>query len=178
MRDIVTSLAVLAAVIVGYLLISGLWQNIRIGAGRPVGPTADIAASAAARSATASFPLVIPQHLPAGWQGTAATLRGSTQWHVGLVSPLNRFAAVDQTAGPGTGVLRDALPGRRSTGSVQLASGSWEQFTATRTPEGLPRAGLVQRRGTSTVVVSGTADPGELRVLAGSLTAVARSPGG
>ena len=177
-RDIVTSLAVLAAVIVGYLLISGLWQNIRIGAGRPVGPTADIAASAAAGSATAAFPLLVPRNLPPRWRGTAATLRGSGQWHVGLVSPSGRFAALDQTAGPGTTVLRDALPARRGTGSVRLASGSWQRFTAAATPEGLARAGLVQRRGITTVVVSGTADPDELRVLAGSLTPVNRSPGG
>lgn len=171
-RDVVLSMVVMGVVIIGYLLVSGLWQNIRIGTGRPVGPAVDVSATASARAPQASFPLLIPRGLPAGWRGTAATLRGSGLWHVGLVSPSGGFAALDQTAGPGTLILRDALPGRRASGPVSLASGRWEQFRAATTAEGLTRSGLVQQRGPTTVVVSGTADPLELRTLAASLQPV------
>ena len=168
----VVSLGVLAAVVVGYLLVSGLWQNIQLGRGTPVSPAVDVVAAASARAATAPFRLVAPTAVPAGWRGRQAALRAGDVWHLEFVTPQERFAAVDQVAGGGADLLAGALPGRRPTGAVQLASGRWEQYSVAATPEGVARSGLVQQRGTTTVVVSGTADSAALRRLAGSLTDV------
>ena len=156
-------------VIGGFLLVSGLWQNIRIGAGRPVSPSVDVSASAAAVRSTAPFPLVLPAGLPAGWTGRAATLQDGLVWHVTYVTPATRFAALDQSAGTGTSLVEDLLPRRRATGTARLASGTWQRFTAAATADGAGRSGLVQQRSGYTVVVSGTAGADELDVLAASL---------
>lgn len=168
-RDIVISLLVMAVVIGGFLLVSGLWQNIRIGAGRPVSPSVDVSASAEALGSTAPFRLAAPAGLPAGWAGRAATLQNGLVWHLTYVTPATRYAAVDQSAGSGTTLVEELLPRRRAAGTVQLASGTWQRFTAAPTADGADRSGLVQQRGGSTVVVSGTAGADELGVLAGSL---------
>ncbi len=168
-RDILVSLLVMALVIGGFLLVSGLWRNIRIGAGRPASPSVDVSASAAALTSSAPFPLVSPAGLPASWTGRAATLQRGLVWHLTYVTPATRFAAVDQSAGAGTSLVDDLLPRRQATGTVELASGTWRRFTAAATADGAGRAGLVQQRGGTTVVVSGTAGTDELSVLAGAL---------
>lgn len=168
-RDIVISLVVMAVVIGGFLLVSGLWRNIRIGAGRPVQTSVDVSASAMALGSTAPFPVVTPAALPPGWAGRAATLRNGLVWHLTYLTPATRYAAVDQSAGSGTSLVEEVLPQRRATGTVRLASGTWARFTAADTADGATRSGLVQQRSGSTVVVSGTAGADELAVLAGSL---------
>lgn len=168
----VISLTVLAVVIIGYLLVSGLWRNIQVGAGTPRTPPVDVVASASAQARTAPFALVVPSAVPGGWRGRQAALRAGNVWHLEFVTPENRFAAVDQAAGPAVPVLDQALPGRRRSGAVQLRSGRWQQYTAAPTDGGAALSGLVQQRGTTTVVVWGTADAGVLRTLAGSLASV------
>lgn len=168
-RDIVVSLAVMALVIGGFLLVSGLWQNIRIGAGKPAARSVDVSASAVALGSTARFPLATPTGLPAGWAGRAATLRNGLVWHLTYVTPATRYAALDQSAGSGTALVEELLPQRRAAGTVSLPSGTWQRFTAAATADGADRSGLVQQRAGSTVVVSGTAGADELGVLAGSL---------
>ena len=168
----VISLSVLAAVVIGYLLISGLWQNVQIGRGTPAEPAVDVVAAASARARTAPFQLVAPTAVPHGWRGRQAALRAGNVWHLEFLTPAERFAAVDQVVGRGADLLAGALPGRRATGAVQLASGRWEQYAADATAEGVARSGLVQQRGTTTVVVSGTADAAALRQLAGTLADV------
>ncbi len=168
-RDIVISLLVMAVVIGGFLLVTGLWQNIRVGAGTPVSPRVDVSASAAALGSTAPFRLATPAGLPAGWTGRAATLQDGLVWHLTYLTPATRYAAVDQSAGSGSALVEQVLPQRRDAGTVQLASGTWQRFAAAPTAEGADRSGLVQQRSGSTVVVSGTAGADELAVLAGSL---------
>ncbi len=171
-RDMVTSLGVLAAVLIGFFLVSGLWQNVEVGRGTPVSPAVDVVAAASARARTAPFQLVAPTAVPDGWRGRQAAIRAGEVWHLEFLTPDGGFAAVDQVAGPAAQLVDRALPGRRSSGAVQLASGRWQQFGAAATPEGVARSGLVQQRGATTVVVSGTADGAALRTLAGTLADV------
>ena len=171
-RDMVISLTVLGLVVAGYLLVSGLWRNVAVGRGTPQAPAVDVVASASAKAQTARFPLVAPTAVPSGWRARQAAMRVGGVWHLEFVTPADRFAAVDQAAGPAAQLLAETLPGRRPTGAVQLASGRWQEFAATATAGGASRSGLVQQRGTTTVVVSGTADDGALRTLAGTLADV------
>lgn len=171
------SLIVVGVVTGGWFLVSGLWQNVRVGFGRPAAPTVDVAASATAYAGRTTLPLLLGRDLPSGWTGRDARLVAGGTWHVGYLTPDGRFAGIDEVGGgPGgpiaVGELDQLLPHRSATGTVQLPTGRWTVYTADQTSEGLSRTGLVQPRGASTVIVSGTAGVADLRTLAGSLTAV------
>ena len=120
----------------------------------------------AARGATA-FPLLSPVGLPAGWRPTSAYVNKppAIGFHVGFVTPTDRYAAVEQTDAPAPVALRavlgeGSLPGETAT----IGGEQWElRESATKAHA------LVRTTNGVTVIVTGSAGRQELQALAESL---------
>lgn len=172
--DMVRSLGLVLAAVVVLLLITFRPQ------GRQLQVVDYRAALAQARTGSA-FPLVAPVGLPAGWRATSAyfdsparpggatgaAVAGVTSWHVGFVTPADRYAAFEQTNGIAVSTLRDVLGDPTDTGGTSRVGGAtWQRWT---NGPGDRRA-LVRTDGAGvTVVVDGSADWSVLEQLAGSL---------
>ncbi len=168
--DMVRSLGLVLGAVVVLLLITF----------RPHGQAVHVvdyrATLAQARTGSA-FPLLAPVGLPSGWQATSAYFDGPqggatagvpgvTGWHVGFITPDDRYAGFEQTNGIAIGTLHDVLGDPTRTGGTVDAGGvTWERWT-----DGAgDRRALVRTDGGVTVVVDGSADWPVLEALAGSL---------
>jgi hypothetical protein len=167
--DMVRSLGLVVGVVVLLLLITL----------RPQGQAVHVvdyrAMLAGAKIGGTPFPLVAPQGLPSSWQATSAYydppgtvgLTGATVWHVGFVTPTNRYGAFEQTDRSAPDELSDVLPSATREGTDASVDGvRWERWT-----DGKGGRALVRTAGTVTTVVDGSADWPELEQLAGSLRA-------
>jgi hypothetical protein len=129
--------------------------------------TVDVAESVAAASSSLTFPLLVPQGLPADWLPTSAYVNTppATGFHIGYYTPAHLYAAVEQTNVPAADALRVALgDGSVPRDTAVIAGNQWElRDTATRAHA------LVRTADGRTVVVLGTADWPELQTLAASL---------
>jgi hypothetical protein len=135
----------------------------------------DPAPALAAAAAQAAFPVVAPQGLGAGWRATSARFepvpgqRGASLWHLGLVTPLRRYAGVEQSDGDPVLLLREATAKGVPAGEETIGGATWTRYAAGRNGY---RA-LVRWWGSSTLVVNGNAEWPELTTLAASLHVVA-----
>ena len=129
--------------------------------------TVSVADALVTARATSAFPLLSPEGLPAGWRPTSAYVNTppATGFHVGFVTPTDRYAAVEQTNAPAPVALRavlgeGSLPGETATIGGEL----WElRESATKAHA------LVRTANGVTVIVTGTAGRPELQALAESL---------
>ncbi len=130
----------------------------------------------------APYQVYSPTGLPPTWAATASRLTGTTAkkakkhvaWHLVLVAPSQRYAALEQSNetpdGPGNFVARmtnvpkstpDQAAGRRTVDGVV-----WDQYYQ----RDKRQYSLVRRLPGNTIVLTGTADYDELAVLAAALT--------
>jgi len=110
-----------------------------------------------------------PRSLPSSWVANAAALTGTrttAHLHIGFGVPGAEYAGLEETVGPPAGFVSSVLgvPISTSTGTVVVAGGTWQTVRSSRGEYSLVRtqAGL-------TVVVTGTATPAQLQLLAASL---------
>jgi hypothetical protein len=143
-------------------------------------PTVNYANDLAALLRAAPYPAYAPVGLPWGWRPTSSRLTGPgtgggdtgrdepVAWHLGFVTPSDRYGAVEQSDerpdGPGGFVIRMTSEGRPE-GTQPVAGQSWQRYLR----EDKNQRSLVRRLPGRTLVVTGTADYSELAVLAGSL---------
>ena len=122
----------------------------------------------------AAYPVVAPAGLPAEWRATSARFepvprqRGATLWHLGLLTPADDYAGLEQSDADPTGVVEDFTFEGTPAGTVDLGGATWSRYTAGTNGY----RSLVRTWGTSTVVVNGSAEWAELDQLAGSLRVV------
>lgn len=133
---------------------------------RPIDPATEIASFVRAVPSA-----VVPGTLPAEWQPTVAAYDSAPdRLRVGYYTPRKQYAEYHASAGDREDFLLDAAGRTSERGTVVVAGTTWQQVeTEDRV------LSLVRTAGSLTVVVGGirsTTDLDELRVLAGSLTAV------
>jgi hypothetical protein len=118
----------------------------------------------------ASYDVLAPTGLPRAWRATSARTGrdgSSVTWHLGLVTPYNDYAAVEQSDGdPERFVASFAEKGKRA-GRVEIGGAEWRRVDG-GDPE---RHALVLEGEAATTVVAGGASWSELRTLAASLHA-------
>ena len=128
----------------------------------------DYPAALAEAQAVATYDVLGPDPLPAGWRVTSARTErsgGGVGWHVGLVTSTEEYAAVEQSDGDRRALLDTVAAGARPAGSVDVAGQSWQRLEGGDPEE---RA-LVRTEGGVTTMVAGSAPWAQLRTLAASL---------
>jgi Protein of unknown function (DUF4245) len=110
-----------------------------------------------------------PANLPKGWAANAATLSGgkaTAHLHIGWATPGSKYAGLEESVQPAASFVLSVL-GRRGTnaiGSVTIDGSEWATRTSTRGEYSLSRT----IRGI-TVIVTGSATPAQIQLLAASL---------
>lgn len=123
---------------------------------------------AVAQARAADAAVLVPTGLPQGWRPTSVRLDadgGSMSWHVGFVTPRDRYASVEETDGPARRFVLRMTSAGRPLGSRQVAGTRWQE----RLRPDKDQRSLAGERGGLTVVVTGTASFTELAQLAASL---------
>ena len=121
----------------------------------------------------APYALADPVGLPAGWRPTSVYFdppvrtgaAGVTDWHIGFVTPSDRYAAVEQTSGPAARMLGQVLDDPAPAPTAAAGASGWQRWT----DRASDRRALVRTTGAVTVVIDGTAGWTELERLASSL---------
>ena len=116
--------------------------------------------------AAAPYDVYAPQGLPERWRPTSARATSSAEgivWHLGLVTPQDRYAAVAQRPAAPAAVEAAAGPGR-DEGAAVLAGTMWQRRLRDDGERSLWRA---DER--AVVAVTGNASWAELEQLAGAL---------
>jgi hypothetical protein len=131
------------------------------------GPSLEYAAS------IADFEVLGARDLPDGWRPTSARVDpasdgGPVGVAVGYVSPSQQFAEVVHSSVPRRELLTDVLgEGYAERGELVVDGTAWRDV---RTADG--EQALVRSTAGSTLIVTGSADDAELRVLAAALRPV------
>jgi hypothetical protein len=112
---------------------------------------------------------LVPASLPSGWKANAGALSGPAvieHLHIGWATPGSQYAGLEESVGPMNGLVRTVLGdrGEKVTGSVGIAGATWQTRTSARGELSLSRT-----IGSVAVVVTGSATPARLQLLAGSL---------
>jgi hypothetical protein len=116
----------------------------------------------------AAYDVLAPVGLGDTWKATSArgdNVDGVVTWHLGLVTPAEHYAAVEQSDGPATAFVDDFVAGATRSGVVTVSGVRWQRLDGGK-PE--RRALLLPGRGVTTMV-TGSATFAELRTLASAL---------
>ena len=166
-RDMVISMAVVGGGVLALLLVSHRPQpeaGIKEIDWRPAAATA---------RAGAEYPVLAPEGLSAQWRATSARFEtmpssgGRPVWHLGLVTPGNGYAGLEQTDGDAARFVRDVVDGAQPVGESSIAGQTWQQYG----PGANGFRSLVLAQPSSTVIITGSAALPELEQLAGALRA-------
>jgi Protein of unknown function (DUF4245) len=121
---------------------------------------------AARRAAT--YDVVAPVNLGDRWKATSArgdNEGGAVTWHIGFVTPDDRYAAIEQSDGPASAFIDDFVEGATKAGTAQVSGAPWQRLDG-----GKPEARALVLRGSGvTTLVTGSASFTELRQLAAAL---------
>lgn len=170
--DMARSLALVVGIVLVLMLL--VWHR-----NGPDIHTVDYASVGAAAQADGAYEVYVPVGLPgdedSGWRATSVRYHDTidsetaTVWHVGFVSPTGHYAALDQTDGPADDVLARVAPDvEPAEGTLEIVGLTWARYDPGSATDDETKA-LVATLADSALVVSGTADWGELERLAGSL---------
>jgi hypothetical protein len=121
---------------------------------------------------SATYDVLVPAGLSGDWRSTSARVDrapgdGSVAWTVGFVTPREAYAATAQTDGDAQRYVADFTKQGAPAGTVEVAGASWQRLERRVGEE--DRRSLVRELPASTVVVTGTAEWGELEQLAAAL---------
>jgi hypothetical protein len=158
--DITRSLVPLVILVV--LAVWVLWP--RVGSTvREVDPSGDLRDA----GRLGLFTVLAPSGLPSGWRATSSKLdrpaARQVTIRIGYLTPAERYARYVQSNVDSGALLSAEIPGATRDGSVRVGGRSWDRYRADRGELAyvLP--------GAATLLVTGSADAGELSVLASSL---------
>jgi hypothetical protein len=159
--DMVRSLA-LVLVLVGVIIAFNLAKQPDT-----VVQTVDYPAALAEARSVATYDVLGPDPVPAGWRVTSARTdrSGGVGWHVGLVTSTEEYAAVEQSDGDRRALLDSVAGGARPAGTVEVAGETWRRLDGGDPEE----HALVRTADGVTTVVAGSAPWSQLRTLAESL---------
>ncbi|WP_245974108.1 DUF4245 domain-containing protein [Thermomonospora umbrina] len=134
-------------------------------------PTADYAGHLFALRSDAPYRPYAPEGLPAAWRPTSSRLsglgeKGPVAWHLGMVTPSDEYAALEQSNERPVGeYLWRMTNSRDALGPQQVAGQTWQRYYR----KDKDQRSLVRTLPDLTLVVTGTASYEELAVLAASL---------
>lgn len=118
----------------------------------PVVRDINYSAALAQARGQATYDVLAPEPLPAGWRATSARTDASGDgltWHLGLVTGSGDYAAVEQTDGPRAAFVRQFADDAEPAGTVSLGGATWRRLEG-GDPE--PRALLRTDSGVTTLV--------------------------
>jgi hypothetical protein len=134
-------------------------------------PTADYGSQLFALRSGAPYIPYAPEGLPPTWRATSSRLsglndRGPVAWHLGMVTPSDEYAALEQSNERPVGeYLWRMTNSREPVGVQQVAGQPWQRYYR----KDKNQRSLVRTLPGLTLVVTGTASYEELAVLAASL---------
>ncbi len=116
---------------------------------------------------TTTYPLLSPEELPQGWRATSAYLdkAPASGFHIGLVTPTDQYAALEQTNAAPADALRTVLGDGSVPGETAAIGGAQWELRETAHKQHV----LVCTTNGVTVIVTGTAGWPDLQTLAASL---------
>jgi predicted regulator of Ras-like GTPase activity (Roadblock/LC7/MglB family) len=127
----------------------------------------ELADAVAGARAAARFDVIAPRKLPKGWVANSARF-GPDAWHLGVLTPQNRYIGLEQAATSAAGVVGDFAPKSRAAGAVRLNGTVWQ----VRTESDGDRV-YVRDVGKTSVLVIGSAPRAELERYVSSLSSAA-----
>jgi hypothetical protein len=173
-RDMVLTMGVVAVVVI---LIALYGSHLSFGGLTPKSgpvPTADVTKTFTdARGALTTFPIVVPQHVPAQWHPNSAsitdpridgpaaipTVRG------GWILPDGTFITLIESAGSVAQVLVNEVGAAGpDNGTLQAGGATWTKTTGVRT-----EVAWVRTQGVTTFLITGNAGPAAFTSLAESV---------
>jgi hypothetical protein len=145
----VGAMVVLVAILVAWVAFKSLTTR------QPDHPvqTVDYAQVVAPAKRAASFDLVAPPSLPAGWRATSVNFndQSAPRWHLGVLTDEGRYVGLEQSERSVRSMVADYVDERSTRGEpVDVAGRRW----ATYTDSGGDLA-LVRRQGRTTTLVVG-----------------------
>ncbi|MGV9252202.1 DUF4245 domain-containing protein [Streptomyces sp. NPDC003697] len=114
-----------------------------------------------------SYPVAAPEGLPASWKATSVRFQGDKgdAWHLGFQDPEGQYVAVEQSTRNRSEFIDEASQGAHATKATQKIDGrTWTRYTGGRYD-----ALVLERTGSSTTVVTGTASFARLATMADAL---------
>lgn len=115
-------------------------------------PTVDYAATARAAASEASFDLLVPASLPAGWRATSVSYTPAPRehWHLGVLTAGERYVGLEQGSDTVPAMVEQYVD-QDATRAGRVAAGGLE-WTAYR-DDGGDRALVRRQDGVTTLVV-------------------------
>jgi hypothetical protein len=168
-NNLVYSLLATLAVVVVIVLI--------VPRGQPaVHRNVDYTAIAAQAQGSEPDRLVTPR-LPKGWTSNSAELRTKTSdgidsWYIGLISPKTQYVGISQGFDANASWLADQVDRSLATGATTIGGVKWTIYdnrSSSVGDSGNVAYALTAAAGHSTYVVFGTAQPGEIDVVAAAV---------
>lgn len=162
-RNLIYSMLVTLALTIAIVLVVPRDDSNRI---QPV-DYQTIALSASESSGQSALAPEVPQD----WWSNAARLEeslGVQTWYVGFVTADNQYIGMTQAFESNPSWLANQLQGNWQDGTLEIAGRSWEIWPTLnpQTPKGTKEYALVHNFGASSVVVYGTADEAQFRLIA------------
>ncbi len=162
MRDALRTTAVMGVILLGAVLVG---QLVTVTPDRPE-RSVDLDTAITGAQAVATFDVVAPSELPNGWIATSARFTPDA-WHLGVLTPDNTYAGLEQAALSTQGIVRDFAPKSRAAGEARLGGDTWQ----VRTESDGDRI-YVRDFGDTAVLVIGSVKPAELERYVSSLVVV------
>lgn len=160
----VGAMIVLLAVVVAFVVLRDLNRN---DPPSPV-PAIDYARDAAFAADQATFEVLAPASLPAGWRATTARyVPGSGErWHLGLLTDDDRYVGLEQSAASVESMVESHVDENATRGDVVSVDGAeWSTWS----DDGGDLALVREESGTTTLVVGHNVPVAELEAFVASL---------
>lgn len=150
MGDILRSVALLAVALLVVVEVGGWFRQDTV-----VEPeTVDYQAVSRQAAGEASYPLLVPPALPAGWQATQARWDATAQhWHLGLLTEDDVYVGVEQMRSATVDDLVDTyLEGGEPDGEIAVGGAPWRVYVDAASER---TALLTTSAGVTTMVIGG-----------------------
>ena len=150
MGDILRSVLVLAVAVLAVVWIGGGFDSDPVAEPE----TVDVEAVARRAADTATYPLLAPSALPAGWRATQARWDPTgQQWHLGLLTDDEAYVGLEQARGVPIAELVESFLGSAEPDGEQVVGGTpWRVYVDTATG----RTALLSSDGGVTTMVLGS----------------------
>jgi len=164
--DALRTTAIMGALLIGAFVVG---QLVTVTPDRPE-RRVELADAVAGARAAARFDIIAPPALPKGWVANSARF-GPEAWHLGVLTPQDKYIGLEQAATSTTGLVDDFAPKSRAVGEDRLGGKAWE----VRTESDGDRV-YVRDFGESSVLVIGSARRAEMERYVSSLVAADAGP--
>lgn len=164
MGDVVRTVVVMVVAIVVIFWIG----NLLLGRDADPVSTVDYKTPLGQARTAASYPLLAPAELPAGWRATTVSFEPGPQgrWHLGVLTDKDKYVGLEQSPLSERQIIEQFSPDTTARGRTTVDGTAWALRTSTA-----GETTLVRRAGGATVLVTGRAPRAVIEQYAASLTA-------